>query len=746
MAAAAFWTWTRAPVWEAASTLRVEERNGELPAEERALLLGRPAGQIETEMRVLEARPVRLQVVDRLSLGFRVVEPAEVPRDVLFDHVAAGASAPEARYRVSREGDDRWTLARIGEDGETASRSVSAGDTVELSGASFVLAADSALREAGVEPPGEIRVRTVPPSKAAGALEKALTVRRPDPDARLIAVRYRGTDRHLVREVPDAVVAAFLQRRRRVQNTEARSTVAFLEDQTSRIRTQLEAAEEELQRFRERERVVAPAAQAEAQVKQRAEMRARRSELAAERDALSRLVRGLEGPEAPSVDRVATFPTFIRNQGVQSLFESLVQTREEKAAMLQRRTEDHPEVVALQERIDQLEGQLAGIGRDYLASLNEQIASLDAQLARFGSRLEEVPAQEVQLARLERRTELLTELHTTLQKRLKEAQVREAVEDPSIRVVEAAVLPGEPVSPKPFRNMAFAGFLGLVLGVGLAFVREYTDRSIRSDDEVDRMLGTPLLSRIPRVPDTGENYPRQNGLVTAGQGDSLPAESYRTLRTNVRYTRAGDGAREMVITSPGARDGKSITASNLAIAFAQQGLATALVDADMRRSVQHDAFNVGRDPGLADYLANGADLLDVTRRTGVDGLRLVPSGARPPNPAELLDGPRMAEFLEEARERFDALVVDTPPTLVVTDAAVVGPHLEGVLLVVRADQTDREAAVDAMLQLRRVGCDVLGVVLNDASPQGRYAYGSEYYEYYGEDGGKDGLRRLLPFV
>lgn len=744
--AAAWWTWWQTPVWEASSTLRVEERGGTLPSSEEALLLGRPAGALETEMRVLEARPVREDVVRRLELALRVREPAGAPRDVLLSHVATRPPGLRARYRLRREGPVRWRLEVLPEEGRRETRALAAGDTVAVDGASFALASDSAVRAAGVDPPARIVLQSVPFPDAVAELEGDLTVRRPDPEARLVEVRYRGTDRRIVARVPDVVTAAFLERRRRVQSTEARSTVAFLEEQTSRIESQLEVAEEDLQRFREERQVVAPSSQAEAQVRRRAELRARRSELAAERDALSRLVRSLEGPGAPAVDRVATFPTFLDNRGVQSLFESLVQARQERTAMLQRRTEEHPEVEALDRRIEELERQLAEIGRSYLASLNDQIATLEDQLARFGARLEEVPETEVRYARLQRRTEILTELHTMLQKRLKEAEIREAVEDPSVRVVESAVVPERPVSPRPLRNLLFAAVLGLMLGTGAAFLREYTDRRIRSDDEVDRMLGAPLLSRIPRVPGAEDRFPRTDGVIVARDGRSAPAESYRTLRTNVRYSRAGDGVRELAVTSPGARDGKSITAANLAVAFAQQGYRTLLVDADLRKSVQHRAFDVERDPGLADLLVGEASLEEVIRPTGVEGLSLVPAGAPTPNPAELLDSPRTEAFLDAVRDRFEAIVIDTPPALVVTDASVVGPKVEGVLVVVRADQTDRRAAADAMEQLRRVGCEVLGVVMNDASPEGRYAYGSGYREYYAEEGdGRDGLRRLLPF-
>ena len=148
-------------------------------------------------------------------------------------------------------------------------------------------------------------------------------------------------------------------------------------------------------------------------------------------------------------------------------------------------------MIAVDNRITQLEEQLGAIGRNYRSSLDDQIASLDAVLARFGSELEQIPEREIQFARLERQTLMLAELYTMLQTRLKEAEVAEAVEDPSVRVVETAILPIEPVSPRPVRNMALAGILGLMLGVGLAFVREYMDTRLHSSDQIEHLYGLP---------------------------------------------------------------------------------------------------------------------------------------------------------------------------------------------------------------------------------------------------------------
>ncbi len=181
-------------------------------------------------------------------------------------------------------------------------------------------------------------------------------------------------------------------------------------------------------------------------------------------------------------------------------------------------------------RIRELEEQLGGIGRNYLSSLNDQIASLDAVLTRFGTELEKIPEKEVQFARLERQTKMLAELNTLLHTRLREAEVAEAVEDPSVRVVETAILPLEPVSPRPVRNLALPGILGLMLGVGLAFVREYMDTRLHSSDQIESLYGLPTIARVPSLPLANGRKKRIEALFTLRNAKSVGAEAFRNLR------------------------------------------------------------------------------------------------------------------------------------------------------------------------------------------------------------------------
>jgi len=729
--AVALWTFLQVPVWRASTLIRVEETSStDVPVLD--VLSGLQRGsELETEMRIVRTRPILEEVVDELDLNLVVESPRDLPRRLLFLRTDLGRDTPEMTFQLKRLGDGRWEIASTGEWEGAVRATFAPGDEVGLPGGSFVLADLDAYDEPeDFEAPDEIALKTLGFQDAVTELDETLEVTRPDREASLVQVAYEGTDRDLVARIPNAVASAFIGQRREVQKTEVRSTVGFLQEQSDALRTQLEAAEEELQAFREDAQIVALGTEAEEQVKRLAELQAQRTQLDAERTALANLMREVDSETTvPDYRRLAAFPTFLQNQAVGAILEQLTLADARRTQLLARLTPAHPDVVAVDREIEGLEGQLGSIGRNYLRSLNDQVASLDAVLARFGTELERIPEKEVQYARLERQARLLGELYTLLQTRLKEAQVAEAVEDPAVRVVEAAILPREPVRPRPARNLALAAVLGLMLGVGVAFVREYMDTRVHGSDDVEAMFGVTPIGRIPVLP--GLNGARgPETLVAIRDGHSVAAEAYRTLRTNVRYVRGGEGARELLVTSAGPQEGKSVTAANLAAALAHQGFSTVLVDADMRRPVQHAQFGIERVPGLGDVLAGKAKLEEALVATKVNGLHVLPAGTHPPNPAELLGSPRMREVIHGLRERFECRVFDTPPTLAVTDAAVLGPRIEGVILVVRAEKAEREAVSLAVTQLRHVGALVLGVVLNDAKADGIYRY---YRSYYGEE-------------
>lgn len=319
-----------------------------------------------------------------------------------------------------------------------------------------------------------------------------------------------------------------------------------------------------------------------------------------------------------------------------------------------------------------------------------------------------------------------------------------------ISVVEPAGLPTTPISPNVGETVLLAAAIGLGLAVGGAVLIEFIDDTIKSPDEVSRLTDLPVLGTIARI--EGEGYPEK--LIVDHQPLSTIAEAYRVLRTNIQFSFVDRSMDALMVTSPGPTEGKSVTLSNLAVVMAQSGLRVIAVDSDLRRPVLHKIFGLSNTQGLSDAVLDPETGVEsYLQETGIDNLRLLPSGPLPPNPAELLGSERMSAVIEELEAHADLVLFDSPPTLVVTDAAVLAARVDGgVLLVVDAGNTRRGMAKRAAEELRRVRANLLGVIVNRLSVRGGGQYYYQYYYYYSDRYGdrqkrskrRTGLQRLLP--
>lgn len=298
-----------------------------------------------------------------------------------------------------------------------------------------------------------------------------------------------------------------------------------------------------------------------------------------------------------------------------------------------------------------------------------------------------------------------------------------------LTVIEPAVAATDPASPKPLVNLLAAIVVGLLAGIGLAFVRDQLDDSMKTPEQVSSVLGLATLASIARMEGLSERDPIYR-LTVAVFPRSSAAESFRMLRTNLEFASVDHPLKLIAVTSAVPGEGKTLVAANLAVAFAQAGYETILVDADLRKSETHTLFGLTNTTGLTTLLRSAdASLDDVLQATVEPRLRLLASGPHPPNPAELLGSKAMARIIAQLRTAAEIIIFDTPPLQAVTDAAVLGASLDGTVLVAHAGRTGRVAARSALDALKRVDTHVLGVTLNLAGKQAIHAYG-----YYGAPG------------
>ncbi len=749
--AAAVYTARTVPVYESVTSIRIEEERTELPVLDILQTLS-TGSEVETEMEVVRSRTLAEDVVDSLGLQLSLVSPRGVARAEIMRSVFVERWAPEGVYVLDRQPDGSFGITSQ-EDG-TGLGPVSEAVPAALPGVTFQLREGAGLYD-------QIVVSVATFDAAVEELRKAVSVARPNREAAIITVRYETTDTQLVHQVPNTLAQRFIARGQAIRKTEATSTVLFLQVQIDTLSRQLAEAEEALTGFREVEQVVSIQAEAQAQVTNLSRLQADRNTLEAERSALQTLVDEIDreaqraDPSAPSpYTRLISFPTLFRNQAASELLRTLNEANQQRSTLLQRRTLQDPDVVNATERIREIEAQLRGTATTYLQGLTEQVNSFDRTLEQFATELERIPAKEVQLARLERQRNVLEEVYTLLQNRLQEARILEAVEDPSVRVVDPAILPPEPVKPRTMLNLLLGIVLGGMLGVGIAFLREYLDETVHTrEDVMAATRGAPVLGMIPRIREavvTGRGtrdgvFAKLSTRLVAGRDPRNPvSEAYRTLRTNLTFANPDDPPKTVIITSAMPHDGKSTTAANLAITLAQQGINTLLVDADLRRGVLEAVFETTQEPGLTTILTTRCGIDDAIRKIdlGEHGiLHFLPSGNYPPNPAEILGSQRMRVLVQALEERFDVVIVDSPPLTIVTDAAVLGTKADGVVIVARAGATEKSALTYSVEQLAHVRAPVLGCVINDVdfrrdsryySTYGKYGY--YYHYYYGDTG------------
>jgi len=300
-----------------------------------------------------------------------------------------------------------------------------------------------------------------------------------------------------------------------------------------------------------------------------------------------------------------------------------------------------------------------------------------------------------------------------------------------ISVVEPATV--APTGSRTGTNVLLAAMVGAMLGAGFVFLIEYLDDTIKSPDDIIQALGLSPLGAISRI--KGKSYPDK--LVAAIHPRSPISEAYRILRTNIQFSAVDRPLEALLVSSPNPVEGKSITLANLGVVMAQAGLSAILVDSDLRRPVLHKIFDLPNKEGLTTVLLGGELNLDGRlQATEVENLQVLTSGPLPPNPSELLGSKKMKSLIEALKGKADVVLFDSPPAMVVTDAAVLAGQVDGVLLVTEAGNTRREIAQQAKEDLTKVGANVLGAVLNKLSLRG-----AGYYYYYSSRDGEAKKRR-----
>jgi polysaccharide biosynthesis transport protein len=430
--------------------------------------------------------------------------------------------------------------------------------------------------------------------------------------------------------------------------------------------------------------------------------------------------------------QIAELETFSSNPNMGFLRKQLRDVEKELASSIF--TPSHEKTVKLENELNSLYSQIKTEALSQKKDIQENFSIVTRRKNQLDYKISLLPAEEAALTELQRQLDAKEKIRADLLSQMQLAQLSEAVDTEIIDILDPALVPDAPTNADKNMKMIVGAVFGLILGLSVAFVLEFLDKAIKTVDDVKRYLKLQVLGTIPHIDfkdlsdyqDSEKIKQIDQQLVTYDYSPTPIGEAYRSLRTNLVYSKNTGKVQSFVVTSSAPGDGKSFTSANIAISMAQHKSNTLLIDGDLRRGVLHNTYGVSKEPGFTNYLTGMVGLQPVINETLIPNLSMISCGSLLPNPSELLGSHQMQRFLDEARRKFDVIIFDSPPLNAATDAIVLGTQVDALVLVVRSGVTNRDIAKQKLELFRNVPVKILGVVLNGTSTE----FGHDGYSYY----------------
>jgi capsular exopolysaccharide synthesis family protein len=541
-----------------------------------------------------------------------------------------------------------------------------------------------------------------------GSLQVALI-----PNTRIIEIRYRSPDKNLAARAVNTLAKTYVEQNFKTRFESTMQTSDWLSKQLVDLQMKVETSQEKLVQYQKAHEILGIDEKQNITTAKLDELNKELTSAESTRMDKESVYALLQSGDTESVAAAATTGNVTSNSGASSnLLEKLREQQADlKIQVAQLSTQfgpSYPRLTQLNSQLKEVEAQIqyemkkvvARVRGDYLAALQRE-NMLHAALEKQKQEANKLNESAIEYSLLKRDVETNRTLYEGLLEKLKEAGVTAGLRSNNVRPVDIARVPTVPSEPNVPRNLSFALALGLSTGIGLAFLLDSIDNTVRTPEQAQLISGLPSLGMIPLGSKTGEAHPRRLSvassreaveLITQSRPQSQMAESYRALRTSLLLTSLGAPPKVILVTSALPQEGKTTTSINSAIVLAQKGTRVLLIDADLRRPSIHKTLGMGPRTGLSNVLTGTATAQQaIVRSPLLPSLFVLPAGTPPPNPAELLASTNMRDVLAELREQYDHIVVDTPPTLSVTDAVVMSTRADAVVLVIRSGQTTRQA-------------------------------------------------------
>jgi polysaccharide biosynthesis transport protein len=565
----------------------------------------------------------------------------------------------------------------------------------------------------------------------------------PTQKTQLVKIAFSTSDPQLSARMADAHAQAYIRQGLELRARTNEEAQRFLEEKLVELKERVEKSEEALNRYRRNRGIISLDDKENIVVERLADLNKRLTEAEAERIALEEQVHLLRGGQHESL------PTVVDNSLIQTLTAESARLEGQYAHLSSQFKPGYPPLDQLRAQLNEarrllnreiqkVTGSIKSAYQAMVAKEKQLRAAMEAQKAA-ALRLKDAS---VNYAILAREVDTNRQLYDSVLHRMKETGVAAELRASNVFIIDKAEPPRKPSSPKIKQSFLLAALLGLMGGVGCAFLREHLDNALKTPQEVERYLRLPNLGLVPDflsldwrgytqrkpphvTPQLLRHLPfgEERGLVLSHHPLSVVSEAYRTLRTAILLSRAEEPPKTILFTSATHGEGKTATAVTSAIIFAQMGVKVLLIDADLRRSQCHEVLREEKAPGLTEMLTGLSKLEALAQPTHTTGLFFLSSGSTPPNPAELVGSHKMRESLSLLREQYDYILIDAPPVMPVSDAVLLSTMVDGVVLVVDGQQTPKQVVRDARARLNYARAKMLGTVLNRVDLRhGHYAY------------------------
>ncbi|MGB9715975.1 MAG: polysaccharide biosynthesis tyrosine autokinase [Thermodesulfovibrionales bacterium] len=537
-----------------------------------------------------------------------------------------------------------------------------------------------------------------------------------DTNSNTVTITTRSPDPTQAMFISNALAEAYIEDSENERRRETQSARSFIDGQIVKVKEDYNKALKDMLTFQDTYKTVNLEIETRIAIEKMAELMKQKEDNIIDISQTREKIKVLKAQLQQSPESV---PTMIlkENPQIQSIMQEITQLRSKLAGELTDKTEYHPDVILLKQQIKELETELEKEVKTHqttspeLSEMERQLAALEVHLegvnkdiAKYTNLIKTLPVKTAEEAKLKLALTASQDIYSSLLDYSNRIGVAEAMTLPDALLVQPATRPYEPKSPNLVLNGIIGIFVGFIFALGLAFITEYVDDTIKTSEDIGRYKDLTFLGSVPQI--------KGQKLISALDVNDPISEAYRAIRYGIKYASPDKAVKSFVITSSRPKEGKTLTVANLGISFSQTGLKVIIVDTDLRRPYLNDLFEKPNQLGLTSAITGECTLEDAITDTGIEGLSLLPSGPTPPDPNRIYESERLKEFIMFLKKKYDMVIFDSAPVLIKSDATVLGRYVDGVIYTIEAEKTTRGDVAETIDVLKRADVKLIGAILN----------------------------------